>query len=71
MAVGHMGTYFQANGGLFGVAAVRWVQWMLRGNTTASTFFTGSGPGTAKGDGWTVEMGALDSIKVTSLDAKA
>jgi len=62
-----MGTYFQANGGKFGVAAVRWAQWILRGNTTASSFFTGTGAGTAAGDGWSVVSGALDGIKVSSL----
>lgn len=35
---------------------------------TAATYFTGTGAGTAAGDGWTVVgSGALDGIKVTPL----
>ncbi len=68
MAVGHMGTYFQANGGKFAVAAVHWAQWLLRGNMTASAYFTGNGTATAAGDGWSTASGALDLIKVASLD---
>jgi hypothetical protein len=68
LPVGHMATYFQASGGKFGVAAVRWTQWLLRGNATASNFFTGTGPGTATADGWTAVSADLGSIKVTPLD---
>ncbi|KAK0649105.1 hypothetical protein B0T16DRAFT_389232 [Cercophora newfieldiana] len=39
--VGHMGTYSQANGGKFGVAASNWAKWVLRGNSTAAGWFTG------------------------------
>jgi len=66
--VGHMGTYSQANGGKFGVAASNWAKWLLRGNTTAATFFTGTGPGTAKGDGWNTVSESLDGVEVSSLN---
>ena len=64
LPVGHGGTYTQVNGGKFGIAASYWVSWLLRGNTTASSYFTGSG---AKNDGWTVEMANLDKISVTPI----
>jgi hypothetical protein len=47
-----------------GVAAVRFFQWILRGNTTAAAFFTGQ---EATQAGWTVESKALDAIKVTAI----
>lgn len=68
LPIGHMGDYSQPNGGKFGVAASNWVKWILRGNATASTFFTGSGPGTARGAGWDVVQGSLDAINIPSWD---
>ncbi|KAK0611306.1 hypothetical protein B0T14DRAFT_594434 [Immersiella caudata] len=68
LAVGHMGTFSQANGGKFGVAGSNWAKWLLRGNVTAAAYFTGSGPGTAQGDGWATVSQTLDGIKVASLD---
>jgi hypothetical protein len=64
MNVGHMATYSQPNGGKFGVAASRWAEWLLRGNTTSATFFTGTG---AKTDGWTAVSANLESINVTPI----
>jgi hypothetical protein len=49
------------DGGKFGVAGVRWLQWTLRGNATAAMFFTGAG---ATSDGWAVESKDLDKITV-------
>jgi len=68
--VGHMGTFNQANGGKFGVAAANWAKWVLRGNTTAAAYFTdaGTGPGTAVGDGWIAVQQSLESLKVARLD---
>jgi hypothetical protein len=62
--VGHGGTYKEPNGGRWGVAAVRFFQWTLRGNTTASEYFTGDG---AKNDGFAVESKSLDKIQVTPI----
>ncbi len=47
-----MGTFNQANGGKFGVAAANWAKWVLRGNATAAAYFTGTGAVTATGDEW-------------------
>ncbi len=69
MNTGHMGTYLEANGGKFGIAAVQWAKWLLHGNTTATHFFLGNaGAGTAQADGWTAVSANLDALKVTSLD---
>lgn len=67
MNVGHMATYAESNGGEFGVAASKWAEWLLRGNKTSSNFFTGTGAGTATGDGWTAVSASLAAINVTPL----
>ncbi|PVH80462.1 hypothetical protein DL98DRAFT_627516 [Cadophora sp. DSE1049] len=61
LPVGHGGTYTQANGGKFGVAGGYWVDWLLRGNSSAASF-TEAG---ATSDGWTVESANLDKLSVT------
>ncbi|KAK5659963.1 hypothetical protein OQA88_13428 [Cercophora sp. LCS_1] len=46
--------------------AVRWAQWLLRGNTTAATFFTNNAEATAAG--WTgISSQGLDKISVTPI----
>ncbi|KAF2396091.1 hypothetical protein EJ06DRAFT_483978, partial [Trichodelitschia bisporula] len=47
---GHGGTYNEMNGGEYGVAASRWVNWVLRGDTSQAAWFTSGG---AEKDGWT------------------
>ncbi|KAG4439957.1 hypothetical protein IFR05_004583 [Cadophora sp. M221] len=64
LPVGHGGTYTQANGGKFGVAGGYWVDWLLRGNASAASYFTGAG---AEDDGWTVESANLEKLLVTSI----
>jgi len=64
LAVGHGGTYRDTDAGKFGVAAVRFFQWTLRGNATAASFFTGQ---EAQAAGWQVESKNLGSIKITPL----
>jgi hypothetical protein len=59
--VGHGGTYSQPNGGKFGVAAVQWLNWVLKGNETGKEWFTGAAP---QKDGWSVEMKDLDKLKM-------
>ena len=56
-----MGTYGQPKGGAFGVAAKNYFQWVLRGDTTAASFFTGNG---ATAAGWTVQSKSLNRISV-------
>ncbi|KAL2072919.1 hypothetical protein VTL71DRAFT_10243 [Oculimacula yallundae] len=62
--VGHGGTYTQTNGGKFGIAGGYWLDWLLRGDTSAASYFTGAG---AKNDGWSVESANLDKIAVTPI----
>ncbi|KAI6354454.1 hypothetical protein MCOR25_008597 [Pyricularia grisea] len=61
--VGHLGTFFQSNGGFFAIATVRWLDWMLKDNKTAAEFFKGQGAATA---GWSVESRNLDKIVVSA-----
>jgi hypothetical protein len=44
-----MGTYAEPNGGAFGVAAVKWLDFLLRGDQTAKGFFV---DGSAEQAGW-------------------
>jgi hypothetical protein len=67
LPTGHMGTYMQARGGKFGTAMWKWLDWTLRGSSNSSTFFTGSGAGSAKADGWSVERRNLQKISVTPI----
>lgn len=54
LPVGHVGTYFSNNGGKFGVAAVNFFKWQLKGDQTAAKYFVGPSPG-IKADGWSYE----------------
>ncbi|KAK4172397.1 hypothetical protein QBC36DRAFT_197073 [Triangularia setosa] len=63
--VGHGGTYGDQNGGKFGVAAVRYYQWTLRGNATAASFFTNNQE--ANQDGWSVESRSLGNLRVSPI----
>ncbi|KAL3486280.1 hypothetical protein BJX62DRAFT_215583 [Aspergillus germanicus] len=47
--VGHSGTYREPDGGEFGVAAVKWLKWVLKGDIAASKFFRTGG---AERAGW-------------------
>lgn len=47
--VGHSGTYREPDGGEFGVAAVKWLEWVLKGDKAASRFFAKGG---AERAGW-------------------
>jgi hypothetical protein len=59
---GHGGTFNQLNGGVYGVAASNWVNWVLRGNKTAASWFTGND---AKAAGWTeIESKNIDKIMI-------
>ena len=60
-AVGHGGTYNQDNGGPFGVVAVAWLKWQLRGDKSAAGrgYFVGDACGICKDSGWQVAARAL------------
>jgi hypothetical protein len=63
-AKGHGGTFNELNGGVYGVAASHWVNWVLRGEASSGSFFIGN---EAKATGWTeVTSKNLDKIKVPS-----
>lgn len=47
------------NGGKFGVAEWKWLDWTLKGNKASGEFFTGNG---AKADGWSVEQANMDKF---------
>ncbi|PGH18243.1 hypothetical protein AJ79_00582 [Helicocarpus griseus UAMH5409] len=64
LPVGHGGTFSDPDAGKFGVAAVNYLLWTLKGDTTAAEFFTGQG---AEGDGWSVESKNLEAIEVAPL----
>jgi hypothetical protein len=63
--VGHGGTYTDVNGGKFGIIGAKWVQWIMRGNTTAAAYLTGQG---AKNDGWSVVSADLDKLKLVPIN---
>lgn len=57
--VGHGGTYWEPDGGAFGVAAANWLSWTLKGDLTAAEWFTGSGATEA---GWATESDGLENL---------
>ncbi|KAF2742647.1 hypothetical protein M011DRAFT_481552 [Sporormia fimetaria CBS 119925] len=59
LPVGHGATYGDANGGRFGKAAQLYFRWVLKGDQTAASWFTGNG---AQQEGWTVERKDLDKL---------
>ncbi|KAK8027789.1 hypothetical protein PG991_004845 [Apiospora marii] len=62
--VGHGGTYGDPKGGKFGTAGQHWARWVLRGDTSAASYFTGNG---AQQDGWTVESKSLNNLQTTPI----
>lgn len=57
--VGHGGTYGDPKGGKFGTAAQHYFRWVLRGDTSAASFFTANG---AQQDGWSVQSKSLNNL---------
>jgi hypothetical protein len=57
---GHGGTFNEINGGVYGVAASKWVNWVLRGDVEAGKWFT---DGLKEKDNWTeIESRSLDKF---------
>jgi len=52
---GHMGTYFQTNGGTYGKAAVAWFNWQFKNDTAGKALLLSPGSALAK-DGWTIKQ---------------
>ncbi|KAL3468914.1 hypothetical protein BJX99DRAFT_265700 [Aspergillus californicus] len=64
--VGHLGTYAQPEGGAFGVAAVNWLSWVLKEDSTKASWFTGGG---AEQAGWEeVAHQGLEDLLTFSVD---
>lgn len=59
LPVGHGATYGDVNGGKFGTAAQRFFRWVLKGDTSVASFFTGNG---AQSEGWTVQRKNLERL---------
>lgn len=53
--VGHMATYAQPNGGIFGEVVGDWLKWQLKGDKTAEAQFVGPDCGLCKDSKWTIE----------------
>lgn len=60
-SVGHGGTYYQNNGGAYGVAALAWLKWQLQGETgpAGRGFFVGDACGICRDDNWVIESRSL------------
>lgn len=55
LAVGHGGTFDEPNGGAAARVATAWLEWQLRGDTTAARQFIGPDCGLCGKDGWTLQ----------------
>ncbi|CZR67306.1 uncharacterized protein PAC_17205 [Phialocephala subalpina] len=65
LPIGHAGTYNEVNGGKIGVAASYWVDWVLRGNSSAKSWFTSNTSSTAAG--WDVTSKNLQKIHLSPI----
>jgi hypothetical protein len=63
LPVGHTATFPEKNAGRFGLAGAYLAQWLLRGNQTASIWFTSG----AQAEGWNVVHHDLDKINLTAI----
>ena len=60
-SVGHGGTYNEDNGGAFGTAAVAWLKWQLKNDTTATGkgYFVGTTCGLCGNAQWKIDSRSL------------
>jgi len=56
----HGGTFREKNGGKFGVAAVAWLKWRLKGDQNAAKVFKGADCGLCKDPEWEVKKKKID-----------
>lgn len=56
---GHLGTYREPNGGVYGQIAVSWLRWQLKGDLAASRMFVGPDCGLCTQPGWHVKRKGL------------
>jgi hypothetical protein len=59
MNVGHMGTYWEPNGGRFAQVATAWLEWQLKGDEIAKREFVGKDCGLCKDPEWTIDSKGL------------
>jgi len=52
---GHMGTYFQTDGGTYGKAAVAWFNWQFKNDAAGKALFLNPGASALTKDGWTIK----------------
>jgi hypothetical protein len=52
---GHMGTYWNKDGGMYSQVLKDWVLWNVKGSANAAARFTGSPCGLCTANGWTVQ----------------
>lgn len=50
--VGHGGTYYEPNGGLFAEAAANWMLWLYKGDAKAGAYFADGGASFKTSSGW-------------------
>jgi dienelactone hydrolase len=60
LGVGHGGTYWEPNGGKAAAAVVAWLEWQLRGDTTAARMFVGKDCTLCTDKAWSVEKKKID-----------
>jgi len=61
IGIGHYpATYLEPHGGDFGVAAVAWLKWQLKGDPHAANMFRGNPCGLEKNSKWTVSKKNID-----------
>lgn len=56
----HAGTFREPNGGKFGVAGVAWLDWHLKGDQRAATWFRGAACGLCRDPQWQVQKRRID-----------
>ena len=59
LPVGHGGTYAQPHGGEYGIVAVAWLNWQLKGDKQAAQMFVGDDCALASREGWTIDKNEL------------
>lgn len=64
LPVGHEGTFDEPNGGAAARVATAWLEWQLRGDSTAARQFIGPDCGLCGKDGWTLQWRNLPAAQV-------
>jgi len=58
--VGHGGTYAVEHGGEFAIVAKAWLDWQLKGDKEAATWFQGAACKVSTREGWTIDKKNID-----------